>query len=636
MLALLRRKSQSKFIQATIVVIILVFIFWGVGANQGNGRNDIATVNGQSIPLQDYQKEYDRMISSLRDQFGGSIPKGLLEATDFKKQVVNKLVQASLMRQGGKDVGLYVSDIELQENIQEMEAFKNNGVFDVDWYEQVLTGSRMTVPSFEASMRYDLLYAKIIDHLGRFGQVSDNEIAALFHYKFSQKSLQYVTLKAADFKEKVTVDDEKLAAYFKEHRDTYKSAPQVKLKYINIPTSGEGLSVTFSDDEILQSYKANIQRFTHPEERQASHILIKSGESDQPEQIAAKKKIIEDILLKAKGDEDFAELAKQFSEDGSASRGGDLGFFQKGQMVKPFEDAAYSLEEGGISDIVQTQFGFHILKLNKIKASGIRPLEEVQAQITAQLKKEKLGNIVFKKANETYEAIILSGSLNNYASKETATGEPQKLTISETEFFSQQDPPVALRTSPALVNAAFSMKKGELSSIIDTGQGYAIVFIEDRKKPVQEELANVREKVKGDFIAQESLKLAKTSAEELLKRLKNGADLTQEAETMKLTLETTNFVSRDTLSDSSLSPQIIQAHFNLSEANRYAEKVVPEGETFFVIAFKDSKEPDQDTFASKKEDLTRQLVQAKSETLLSAWVGYLREKADITVNEKLL
>jgi len=632
MLDFFRRQAQSKFFQITIVIIILVFIFWGVGANQGGGRNAIATVNDEPITLQDYQKEYDQMVTALRSQFGGTLPKGLLEATNFKQQVINKLIQATLMRQGGKDVGLYVSNQELQESIQEMEAFKNNGVFDVNWYKQVLTSSRMTVPSFEASMRYDLLYAKIIDHLGRFGQVSANETNALFHYEFNQKNIQYVTLKPVDFRNKVEVDDSKLAAFFADHKDAYKTEPKIKLRYINIPNSGAGIEVSFTDEEINRSYQANINRFRHQEEREVSHILIKSPKDASPEEAAAKRKIIEDILAQAKSGADFAELAKKYSEDSTAVRGGSLGFFSKGRMVKPFEDAAFALQEGAVSDVVQTQFGFHILKLNQIKASGTTPLEEVKDQIIAQLKSQKLKNIVFKKANDTYEAIILSGSLDNYA----ASDSPAKMTITETDFFSQQEPPKALQSMPPLMGTAFSMKKGELSSIIDTGQGYAIIYVADRLEPAPQELADIHDQVQNDYIKEESSAMAKAGAEEFLKKLKEGADFVKEAEAMKLNIATTGFVSRDKLAGTSLAPQILQDHFNLSAENRFSDKIVPDNGNFLVLAFKDSKEPAAELLESKEPELNRQIAKTKAETLLVAWVGYLREKADITINQEML
>jgi peptidyl-prolyl cis-trans isomerase D len=638
MLDLLRRQAQSKFIQATIIIIILVFIFWGVGTNQGNGTNAVAQVNGESIPYSDYQKEYDRLFNQLREQFGGTIPKGLLETTNFKEQVVNKLIQTTLMRQGAQDIGLYVSDKELRQTIEDMEAFKNNGVFDVKWYEEVLTGSRLSVARFEEGMRYDLLSAKIIDHLQRFAQTSENELQDIYKYNYDRINLQYAAFSAADFKDKVPMDEDGLKAFFEKNKESYKSLPQVQIKYIHIlPLSGEGLGTGISDDELLREYNRNIEQYTIPEQRQVRHILLLTNDSDTPEQISEKRAAISTILEKAKAGEDFGELAKQFSEDGSAGRGGDLGFFSRGQMVKPFEDAAFSLNDGEISDIVQTQFGFHIIKLEAIKEGAVRPFDEAKGEIAASLQAKMGQTLVFQKANETYEKIILSGSIDKYAASLPEGGESGPGKITETGFFSQQDPPEKLRTLPALVNSAFTLKKGELSSIVDTGQGYAIVYVQDRKEPVQQKFDSVREQAREDFVKNESARLAKEAAERFLAKLQEGANFTEEAAAQKITVETTGFISRGDYSAAKLPPQVLQKNFNLSETSPYAAEVAETGDTLYVVAFKDKQNSDPNNLDETKQDaLTRQLTEQKANSLLSAWAGYLREQADITVNEKLL
>ncbi len=634
MLELLRRKAQSRFIQATIVIIILVFVFWGVGTNQGSSTTAVATVNGDSITYAEYQKEYDRIFTQLRDQFGGTIPKGLLEATDFKMMVINQLIQTTLMRQGAKNIGLYVSDKELRQTIEDMPAFQNDGVFDVKWYEEVLTGSRLSVVNFEEGMRYDLLSAKIVDHLKRFGQVSENELQDLYRYNYDQINLQYASFSANDFKDKVAISEENLEAFFEENRESYKSLPLVQIKYINLPFSDADLDANLSDEKLLQKYEENIASYTTPEQRQARHILIRSSNADMAEQILEKRDSLNNILEKARAGEDFRELAKQFSEDGSASQGGDLGFFSKGQMVKSFEDAVFSMNTGEISDIIQTQFGLHIIKLETIKESAVTPFIEVKDEIAASFQAEMGQTLVFQKANETYEKIILSGSIDKYAASLNTDGASAK--ISETDFFSQQAPPEELWAMPALVNSAFTLKNGELSSILDTGKGYAIIYVQGRKEPAQQELNGVREQVSEDFVQKRTIQLAKDSAEQFLAKLQEGADFVEEAASQQITIKTTGFVSRADSLASPLPPQVLQKNFNLSESNTYGAEVTASGDTFYVVGYKDRQDSDKENLDNRKEALISQLAEEKATSLLAAWSSYLREEADITVNQKLL
>jgi len=634
MLNFLRQKAQSPTIQATILIIIIVFIFWGVGRNNGNNRSAVATINGAPIEYQDYQKEYDQTLSQLRDQFGGAIPRGLLDSLDIKHQVLNKLIQRTLLRQGALKAGLYVSDQELQKAIEEMPAFQQHGVFNMELYKNILTSSRLTVSSFESSMRYNLLAEKIRDHLARFAQVSPSELQNLFNYNYTEVKFKYASFNAINFTDKVEVTNDKLAAFFKKHADNYHTSPERKIKYLLFSDKGQKESLPEAA-EIKQYYNSNIAKYTTPERRKARHILILSKSSDSPEQVAAERKKIETVLAKAKAGENFAELAKKYSQDGLASRGGELGFFSRGQMVKPFEEAAFSLKEGQISGVVKTQFGFHIIKLEKIEPAHTKSLQDVKSKIIAHINQDKAKNKSFKEANDAYEQIILSGSLKKYAAGK-AEGDSKATPIIETGFFAQQDPPANLKSLPALINKAFTLKKGELSSIIETSQGYAIVYVEDIKPPVQQKLTQVKAQVKQDLIAQESVKLAQEAAAKMLTELKNGGKFKEVAQKTGIEIHTTPYISRADSAAAKLPGPVIKEAMLLSTKSPLPAKPITDGNIFYVVSFEESKKPDQAMFAKKKPALEEQISKENNSELLTAWVGYLEKNAEITINEKLL
>lgn len=629
MLDLLRRKAQSPYIQATILVIILVFVFWGVGSNRGVGRTTVATVDDKEITYQEYQNVYEQQISQIRDRFGGNIPKGLLEAMDIKQQVISQLIQQALLQQGAEDAGLSVSKEEIRNTIQEMASFRTNGIFDMQRYQQILTGSRMNVTDFEAGVKSDLLNSKVIDHLSRFAQVAEQEIEDRFIFDNEEFQLEYVSFDSADFTDQVKPTDDELTAFFDERKNDYSTPPQIKLKYISFLFNDETRAPQFSDEDIEQYYQQHSDQYILPEKRQARHILIRSGDADSEEVIKTKRQQMEVILGLASAGKDFAELAKEHSEDSSATQGGDLGFFGRGQMVKPFEDAAFALKKGEISNIVQTQFGFHIIKLENIEPGRTITLADARKDIEAALLKDNGKGIIFKQANEAYEKIILSGSLEKYA----ASG---GISLNETDYFTRQAIPRELATKPSVVQAAFNLSKGELSSLIEDGTGYSIVYIEDIKDPEIPPLETVQARVKKDFIAKQAKTLAEETAKGLMDKLKGGSDWQNETKMLNAKVRETGFFSRTNRSGAEIPAELIDASFSLSTENPYPESVGAGADKFYVFRLKNKKEPAEELFAEKKETLKTQLQQENQMRLLTSWLEYLRGKAEVEVNKNFL
>jgi peptidyl-prolyl cis-trans isomerase D len=626
MLDLLRRKAQSPYLQATVLVIIVVFVFWGVGGNNNGSMNAVATVNGESIPLQEFDQAFQRTMDNFRDQFGGTLPKGFVESFNLKKQVIHELIQKSLLQQGGKEMGIYVSSDEIQNAIKEMTVFQNNGVFDVTRYREVLKGSRLTPTKFEAGLQTDLLLAKVGSSLAAFAQVTPQELDDRFRFDNSETRLDYAVFKPENYTDKVSVSDELLAQYFEKNKEKYMTQPQVKIKYLSFLLKDEMGKITVPEEEIEQYYKSHQEEFGQPEKRRVRHILLKTTDQDKQ----ARRTEIETILARAKAGEDFAALARQYSEDASAAQGGELGFFGRGEMVQPFEDAVFGLKKGGISDIVETQFGFHIIELEDIQPANITPLAAVKSSIENQLKNQQALNNAFEKANEAYEKIIFAGSLVKYA-------ENFKVTLSETDFFTQAAPPAALAKEPTVIDTAFSLKKGELGSIIDSPDGYTILFVEDRKEPAIPALAEVKEHVTKDFIAAEAKNLCQKDAEETLAVLRDGkdADFSQKIQEKGVTVQSSEYFSRSKRTSTDLPPEVIAVGLTLNAGSPYPEKVIAADNVYYICRFKDMKDAGDNDGQARKA-FEAQLAAEKKKELMDAWIDYLTKSGKITINEKYL
>jgi len=633
MLALLRKKAQSPLIQGTILIIALVFIFWGVGGYNGS-RSSMAQVNDEVIPYEEFQKTYERLANQYRDQFGGTLPKGLIESLDLEGQALEQLIQRSLLRQGARKMGIMVSDLEIQQGIEKMEAFRNNGRFDVALYKNILSGSGMTPTSFEDSMRNDLIAGKVIEALSRFAKLTPLEVSDEFDYNNEEIKIEYVSFNGADFKENVKTDDEKLKLAYEENKANYMTEPQVKLHFLTFPYVSEKKPV-IPDEQVEAFYRQNFNRYSIPEQRSARHILIKTSEDDTEDILTEKLGRAEQIVELARSGENFAELAKQYSEGPTGPKGGDLGFFGRGQMVKSFEDAAFSLNEGEISDIVETQFGFHIIKLEKIKPAYTKTLAEVRGEIEAQILAQKSTEIAFTRATEAYEKIILAGSLNKFSQN-------SDITLEQTDYFPRKSPeksgsPNSMAADPSFLNAAFSLNKGELSSLVETPLGYAIIYAADKKEPETALYEDVAVQVRNDYINTRSEDMAKETAEAMLSALKEGSEnFAASAAKFSMPVKTSDYITRSAPADSSLPAQIANLGFGLSAKKPYPEEPVSANGMFYVFRVTEKRSPSPGLFNEKESAFRTGLLDRKKSALLASWLANVRDKAEIEINQQFL
>jgi peptidyl-prolyl cis-trans isomerase D len=636
MLDLLRKKAQSPLIQGIILIIVLVFVFWGVGSSYRGSINTVATVNDEAIPYEAFQKAYDQLATQYRNQFGGSLPKGLLESLDLEGQTIEQLIQRSLLRQGAREMGVMVSDLEVQQAVEKMEAFRTNGIFNVEQYKNILSSSGMTPTSFETTMRIDLLAGKVLSHLSRFAKLAHLETREQFNIDNEEIRIEFASFSGADFKEKIETDEEKLQSFYEENKDNYMTDPQVKLHFLLFPYSGDK-KPEITDEEIESFYRQNFNRYSIPEQRSARHILIKTTEGDSEDILSEKLKRAEQVLELARSDEDFVELAKQYSEGPTGPSGGNLGSFSRGRMVKSFDDAAFALNEGEISDIVETQFGFHIIKIEKIEPAHIRTLEEVKGEIASQIQGQKSSQLAFNRATEAYEKIILAGSLEKFSQQNT------DITVEQTEFFPRKSPEKSgfsegMVTEPAFLTAAFKLNKGELSSLIETAKGYAIIFAADKKDSEVALLQDVKEQLQQDFISAKSETMAREAAESMLTILKEqgSVDLASEAAKHDKTPENSGYITRNQTTNSSLPSQMTNLGFELSAESPYPEEVVYSNGLFYVFRVMDRRPPSPDLFTEKENEFRSAMVERKEATLLRSWLTNVRSKAEIEINEQFL
>ncbi|MBW1635534.1 MAG: SurA N-terminal domain-containing protein, partial [Deltaproteobacteria bacterium] len=587
MLRLLRNKAQSTFIQIIVVIIALVFIFWGVGTNMMGSREAALVVNGKEISFQEFQQAYDRAYQRLSDQFGGNVPKGMAETLGIKQQVINQLVQTSLLRQGADEMGLVISGDEVHDIINEMVQFQESGSFNLTKYKTLLASNRLTPTKFEASIRYDKLSETAVREINNFVTVaSDFEIEDIFNQINREVSLDYVKVSPSQFTGQVKLDDKILAEWFETVKEKYKTEPQLKLKYLAFTYDLIGKKIEIDDAKAKAYYEANLNSYKVAEQRHARHILFEAKESDNPALHKEKSDKAKEVLQLARNGADFSELAKQYSEGPSKDSGGDLGFFEKGSMVPKFDSAVFSMKPGQISEIIKTRFGYHIILLEEVKPATARSFEEVRDSIITTLQKKEAENIAFQVANSAYEGIIGAGSLDSYA-KNNPDAE-----IEETDFFTRSTPLGIFAKDPAFLDKAFALNKGELSSLIKGKSGYAIFYAEDVIEPDFPPFEDVKDRLQKDFRKVKSEEMAKEGAERLLADIHSEKELKAAAAEQGLELIKSEYLSkRKKEQNGSFPEELLSQVFLLSSKSPFPEEPGKVGEDYYVYKFLASRTP---------------------------------------------
>jgi peptidyl-prolyl cis-trans isomerase D len=627
----MRKHAGSWMIKVILGVIVVVFVFWGVGSRRAQQRNRVAVVNGSPISLDEYRSVYDRMLEQYRRQFGDALDQKLIKTLNLRRQTLDHLIERRLSLQQAERLGLRVTNEALAGAIQKVPAFQYNGQFDPRQYKRVLSRSGMTPEIFEESVKQDLLVEKMEGIVVAGIKVSDAEALETFKWREEQVSVDYVAFRPASY-EGVTVTPEELETYYGQHKKEYEIPPKIKVSYVCFAFKDFAPEVEVSEEEINQYFDLNREGYGSPKKVWARHILFKvEGEADEETIEEARKKALS-VLEQAKAGADFAELAKKHSDDpGSKNKGGDLGFFEEGKMVKPFSDAAFSMQPGEISDPVRTPFGWHLIKVEEVQKAKEPALDSgVKQEIRAKLVQDGARTLAYDRAEEMYEACYGPGHIADEAMA-------QELEMHETGFFARGDRVEGIEESGKFAGTAFDLADDEISDVLELADGYYILEVTARKPAEIPMLESVKEKVRKDLIVVRQGELARKAAEEFLDALTEGAAFEEEAERRGLKIKSTELFKRfGSIPGIGAEQEITDTAFSLEPSAPLAERVVKGKKDFYVIRLKERKEADLKAFEARKEETKRSLFFQKRQKLLDAWFDQLRQKSEIEIEEGFL
>ncbi|BBI99653.1 peptidylprolyl isomerase [Ferrigenium kumadai] len=615
--------EKKRLVQIVLAVIILPFAFWGVDSYRRSGNAEApASVNGAKITQQDFENALRQQQDRLRQMLGGNFDAAMFETPEMKRAVLDNLVAQKLLVERAKAAGLFVSDAQLAQVIQSIEAFHENGRFDKKRYEAALAGQNMSPLMFEARVRDDLLGQQMRDGYVQNGFASSSVTDNVIRLNEQQRLVSISTVPFQSFADKAKVDEADLKKYYEQNQKEFQTPEQAKVEYVTLSADSLSNKVQVTADEARQYYEAHLGDFGTPEQRQAAHILISVPlAAPQAEQDAAKSKA-EKLLQQVKQNPaKFAELAKANSQDpGSAANGGDLGFFGRGMMVKPFEDAAFALKAGEISGLVKSDFGYHIIKLLAVKPSGGQPFEAVRREIENKLHQqkaadmfaelaEKFSNTVYEQSDTLKPAADLAGSKieqSGWLVKGAGANAPWTAKMLEAVF---SDEAVKNKRNTAAIEVAPNT--------------LVAARVVEHKPAAVLALTEVRDAIRQKLLNQQALDLAIKQGETLLTQLQHGDKLTLGWSAS----QTITRAQRGQL-DMELVRQIYQA-----DAAKLPQYVgAKAGQNGYVLVRIDAVKEAGAIDDMKRARYAQQLRQLTGEEMFQAYLADAKKQATIKVN----
>jgi peptidyl-prolyl cis-trans isomerase D len=629
MLSLMRKHATSWLIKIILGAIVVVFVLWGVGSWTSQRSGMVATVNGEMITADDYRLAYKRLIEQVRQSFGNNLNDELIKTLQLEKQALNQLIDSTLMRQAASDLEMRVSDEELSRSIRNISAFQTAGVFDPRLYQGVLDRNSMTPEAFEISQRDALLMDKLNNLISDSVKVSAQEAKEWFMWNDAMVNLDFFLLETERYTD-ITLTPEETLKYFESHKESYKTEPALKVRYVKFEPKAWASKVDISDDEIQAYYDDHPNEFQNPKTVEARHILIEVDQDAGPEKVAEAKNRIEDILQKAQEGQDFAELAKQYSEGPSKDKGGYLGTFKREAMVKPFADKAFSMKSGEISDPVRTSFGWHLIKVEKVNEADTTPLTGASDDIRKKLVDDHAKRLAYDAAEAVFDAAFEGGTLAEVVAD-------QELKVNTTDFFTRQGPSTGIQDKAGFAKIAFDLPEEQVSEIQDLGDGYYLLEILEKQAARIPELAEAEEKVKADLTKEKKNEKAKMDAEALLAALKDGVTIDKAGEEFNLVSKSTGFFKRNgSIPNIGFERELSRAAFELTEETSLPPAVIQGGKGFYVIKFKQRKTPSLEEFEKEKVNTIERLLQQKRSGTLRAWLEQKKNSSEIVIEEGFL
>ena len=616
--------ENKKLIQIILALIILPFAFWGVDSynKSGNRAEVVATVNGAKITQREFEYALRQQQDRLRQIMGANFDAAMLDNPEMKRAAIDNLVEQRLLIEHARSAGLAIVDEQVAQVISGIEAFQDNGKFDKKRYETALASQNMSPLMFETRLRDELLGWQVRDAYVQNGFVSNGVADNIIRLNEQQRTVSVSAISFQSYLAQAKVDEAAPKKYYEQNQKEFQVQEQAKVEYVKFSVNDLLTRVEASAECVRKYYDEHQNDFGATEERQAAHILITvAAVAPQAEQDAARAQAEKLLQQVRQNPARFAELAKQNSQDpGSAANGGDLGFFGRGMMVKPFEDTAFALKQDEISGLVKSDFGYHIIKLLAVKPARLLSFDEAQEGILNKLRQqkatdmfaelaEKFSNAVYEQSDTLKPAADLVGAKieqSGWLVKGATADEPWSAKMLQ-EIFTDE-----------------TVKNKRNTAAIEVAANTLVAARILEYKPASiRTLDEVLETIRQKLLHQQALELAAKQGRALLEQLQRG-------DKPVLSWAAAQTVTR--ARHGSLNADMIRKVFQ-ADATRLPQFVGAETpQDGYVLvridAVKDAGKPDD----KKRAGYAQQMRQLTGEEMLRAYLADAKQQAAIKVN----
>ena len=626
MLDKIRNNTQSKFAKIVLVIIIIPFALFGIDSYLSSIGDDVyaAKVNGESITIQSYQNALNRVKDQFLNQNTPPDP-AIFETAEFRKSVLDGMIASKLVAQEAVRANFVISDIQLSQYILGMPGFQRNGKFDQEAYDNLAMRQNLTPKKLDELIRKDLAKQQVKDSMNKYAFVTKEKIQKLDNLAYQKRDVSMLELRLDDYLKKVNVTDEEIKEYYEANPNNFIMPDQVKVNFLLYSVAEILPKVKITDDEVQQYFEENKAQFEGSQQRRAKHILFLTDSGMTEEEVIDVRRLAESVREEViKSPKKFDELAKEYSKDTeSAKKGGDLGFFSRGMMVKEFDETVFDMKVGDVSPLVKTQFGFHIIALTEIKGDEVT-FDSVKAQIKGEILYSKAQQIYAEGAEEFANLIYeKSDSLQPAADR-------FDLTIQESQWLSL-DTATKFFNNEAFAQAVFDPEaieqKTNINAIEVSPNNLISAQVIDFKPSAPRTIEDAKEEIK-EF-------LTKSNAQKLL--ISDGEEMIEKLESNTKKAEWIDELVIDKVDPQGISKPIVRAIFSMNQENlpSYEGIYDPANDEYIVVRLNDVIS-DEVTDNLSVDIYRDEYVAALKDAIDNAYVDDLRAMADIEYNPQVI